>query len=163
ADCKADDAIAVRDEVLGVMRSIADDGLTDEEIRQTQRSFADSLEVPQSTMGFLDGMAGDRVMGRPARSYDEIVADYLALDGPTSAEVLTEALPTLIVCAPGTIMADQQWSPYAMWSPTTVQGRTFRPIGRRVAGLRLPSRGPVQTLTVGSDGVTWRSPEGHAQ
>ena len=102
-------------------------------------------------------MAGGRL-----ETLADLLAEYEALDGPRTADQLGRSLDNLLLCAPGDPPADGRWTRYEPWSTDGVEGRTFRPAGRSVAGMRLPARGAEPTLAVGAEGVTWRSAEGNA-
>jgi hypothetical protein len=161
ADCAADQARIVRDEILRAIDDIARDGLTADEIRRVARTFHDGLRVPQSRLGYLDGTTFDQIIGGRIETLEELIAEYAALDGQKTAEQLRGSLDTLLMCVPGETPDDGRWSSYPGWSTDVVEGRTFQTPGRRVAGVRLPARKAEQTLIVGADGVTWRSPEGN--
>jgi hypothetical protein len=154
AACRAEDAVTVRDELVAALDAIARDGLTPDEIRRATRSFRESLAIPQAVLGFLNGQAFDQVSGRPLETFEELIAEYDALDGAAAGATLAAALGTMLLCAPGD-PASGRWVPYPGWSREVLEGRTFRP-----PGLRLPGRKVAQELTVGDAGVTWRSADG---
>ena len=160
-DCAPEHATTVRDEVLRAFDAIAADGLTEDEVRRTIRSFTDNLSVPQSSLGFLDAAAFDRLVGADVQQPDELIAEYHALDARLAGTMLAEASSTMLLCAPGRLPDGPRWTTYQPWSVDIVEGRVFRPPGRRFAGVRMPSRAPEPSLTVGPEGVTWRSAEGN--
>jgi zinc protease len=160
-DCAAEHAVAVRDELLGAFDAIASDGLTDDEVRRAIRSFSESISVPQASMGLLDGVAFDRLVGARVLEPPELVAEYDGLDPRKAGDTLARASTSLLLCAPGGRPDPARWTTYEPWSVDVVEGRRYRPRGRRFAGVRVPKRAPEQSLTVGPDGVTWRSPDGH--
>jgi hypothetical protein len=135
----------VRDEILRAIDAIAVHGITADEARRASRTFNDGLQLPQSRLGYLEGTAFDLIAGGRVDSIADLTEQYASLDEPTTA---------------GDLSTDHRWARYEAWSPHVVEGRRFRPSGRRVAGLRLPARGPEPTLTVGDTGVTWKSVQG---
>ncbi len=161
ADCAPDQTTIVRDELLRALDDIARDGVTADEIRRAARTFHDGLQAPQARLGYLDGTTYDHIIGGRMETLDELTAEYAALEGQTAAEQLRGSLDTALLCVPGDTPGDGRWSLYGGWSTDVVEGRTFQTPGRRVGGVRLPTRKAEQTLTVGPDGVTWRSDEGH--
>jgi hypothetical protein len=160
-DCQADQVPVVRLQMLRALDEVANGGLTDDDVRRAVRGFRDSRKFPQAHVGFLDGLAFDHVVGAKPETIESLTAEYESLDGVAAGELLRRSLDTLLVCSPGDPPGDRQFSVYDGWSVDAVEGRRFVPAGRRVGGVRLPTRGPEPTLTVGADGVTWRSAEGN--
>jgi hypothetical protein len=154
ADCRAEDAAIVRQELLAAVDAIARDGLTEDEVRVAVRQFNDGRHIPQHAFGFLDGIAFDQVVGRELETPDQIIAEYDALDGAVAGAEFARSLPTLLLSAPGQL-PDDRFTSYPEWSAEAVTGRRFEP-----PGFRLPGRKPVQTLVVGDEGVTWTSSAG---
>ena len=160
-DCQAEHVAAVRDEILLALDSIVRDGLTADEIRRGARWYRGNLAVREAQLGFLDSITFKYLRTGTVETIEASVLEFEALDGAAAGEQLRLALESLLVCSRGDPPAGRPWAIYQGWSPSVVEGRRFVPAGRRVAGMRLPARAPEPSLTIGSDGVTWRSAQGY--
>jgi zinc protease len=160
-DCPAEHVATVRDEILLALDTIARDGLNPDEVRRGVRWYRDNLAIQQAQLGILDSITFKYLRTGTHETVDSSILEFETIDGAAAGDELGLALESLLVCSRGDPPAGRSWSSYQAWSPGIVDGQRFLPPGRRVAGMRLPPRAPEPSLTVGSDGVTWRSAQGY--
>jgi hypothetical protein len=154
-DCQAAHTVSVRDGLVRVLDDLARDGPNDEEVLREVRAFREAVDLPPSRLGFLDSAATRHVQGRRRESPAAIVAEYEALTPAVVRDQLAAAVRSLLVGSAAETPGPWPHHPYPIYSPDQVTGRTFRP-----PGLRLPGRGRRDRLIVGSDGVSYITPDG---
>jgi hypothetical protein len=150
ADCQPPDSEAVRDVLLRTLEEIARDGLTEEELRRDVRGYHDSLLVPQSAIGLLDGAALSTLQGRPVDDQEALTAEYEAVTPAATADGLRPALDTLLLASPPPTPDGHRLQPYPGWSTQRIEGREVKPAGWPLRAWKRKDR-----LVVGDEGLTW--------
>lgn len=151
ADCLDEHAAAVRDELLAVLRALAEEGPTEDELQEARAERARSASEPAEARGWLDYAAREVLMsGRPLLP-EQILAELEALTAGEVAEALAEPLSGAIVLAPTRTPRPPGFAEYGTWPYKPVHGRSFRQtplkIGRNVK------------VVASDEGVTLYSPE----
>ena len=155
AACDDAHAEEVSEELLRVVRELAADGPTPEELQRSAERVRRDLSDPAAIEPRLDAQLFGELYGRPRRTAEETIARAEALTGEECAATLTEALPTALLVVPGALA-----------------GRTpdgFKPWRRVEAPVRRPE-GPVFRekptsscqygsceIVVGAEQLYWRA------
>jgi predicted Zn-dependent peptidase len=128
ADCRDHDAVRVRDELLAVVDALAEHGPTEEELDFERRAFRRAADDPQSALGFLDQGARNLLLGAPASTRAELLAERDALTPGATAAALADALRTLLVLVPsGTGHHTPRLRPYVTVRTEPVEGVRYEP------------------------------------
>jgi zinc protease len=156
ADCLDEHAVAVRDTLLSVLRDLATQGPTAEELREHLAAFRAALAEPSETAGFVYGRAGEELVPRPAHTPEELAEGVAAVTSTSAAAAVADALGTLILTTPeGTGDTLDVFKPYPWASGRRVAGRAHR-----LRGLNLSRDMRRARLVAGPEGVTLVSPDG---
>ena len=152
ASCLDDHSARVRDELMRVVRAIAEDGATDDELARARRLYAQALK-DQEPPSRLDYECFSEFLGSPAVSEAELLAESEAVTGADVAACARSFLEQAVAVVPAaTPMPRTGW--HAPPDPATdrVEGREWTTKGLR--------RGRRTTIVVGPDALGGRWPEG---
>jgi len=144
----------VRDVLLDLIRDLAEQGATEEELRQEVEILREDLAEPSNVSGFLHFMASEHLLGREV-SAEEYLRRREEVTPAATASALQEVLDRLLVAVPSEERAPAGLHPYPMTSAAAVEGVVHRP-----SGLPISREVRRTSLTVGADGVTWRTGDG---
>jgi hypothetical protein len=112
---------------VGILRELADDGPSDDELRDNAEGLEAAASEPTELPGFLHGQVSDELIGRPINSPAELVQQRAEVTRESAARALAEAMPTLLLTTPdGTSDVLAGLERYPLWSPKRVSGRTHR-------------------------------------
>jgi hypothetical protein len=132
ADCLDKHARKVRDELLDVLRGLAEAGPTEDELDQVRVERRRTLHDPAHARGWLDYLARESILGGAAPSPEELQAELEALTPAESADVVAKALGSAIVLAPAGTPRPPEYADYGEWSKPPVHGQTFRQTPLRI-------------------------------
>jgi zinc protease len=158
ADCLDSRARLVRDEFLSILRGLADEGPTREELREQTESLRQAVSEPASAGTFTYGFASDELSGDRVLSLAELVEGRAAVRPEDAAGVLAAALRMLLLITPAA--ADglvDGFERYPLTSTKRVAGRIHRPRGLSIRGERRKAR-----LLLAPDGISVVSPRDEA-
>lgn len=155
ADCPDERIPAVRDALLAVIGELAEHGPTEAELASEATAFRRGLDDRDGRLGFLDAMTGETLLGRPIRQPDEMAELRGAVTASGARDAFAAGVGSMLLLANAEPLGTAPWSLYPAWSPGRVDGREYRP-----AGFHLPGRGPRERLLVGSEGVSFVTPDG---
>jgi zinc protease len=158
ADCLDSRAAAVRDDLLSILRSLAEEGPTLEELREGAESLRQAVSEPANAGTFTYGFASDELVGARKLTAEELVEGRAAVRPEDAAGVMSEALGSLLLTTPesagGLIEGLER---YPLTSPKRVAGRSHRPRGLHVRGDLRKAR-----LVSADDGISLISPRDEA-
>lgn len=137
----------VLDGLLDVLRGLASDGPTAQELEQEMTSFVRQYEDRDGRIGFLAVTAWDTLWGGPTFAPAELLAERMRVDQASAAAAMASALESMLVLA--NCEPVEGLNPYPSWSPSRVEGREHGP-----SGFFLPGRKPKERLIVGPTGTT---------
>jgi hypothetical protein len=158
ADCLDSRAAAVRDDLLSILRSLAEEGPTLEELREGTDSLRQAVSDPANAGTFTYGFASDELVGARKLTSEELVEGRAAVRPEDAAGVLSEALETLLLTTPEAAGAlAEGFERYPLTSPKRVSGRTHRPRGLHLRGDLRKAR-----LVFADDGISVISPDDEA-
>jgi hypothetical protein len=151
ADCLEEHAQKVCEGMLAGLRELAEEGPTDDELREDIERFRTELDDPYGIAGPLDEAARRELFGRPQRAVEELIAEDEALRPSEVASALQGALDSLLITAPfGPEAAPAGFSlPNAEHGPDQQDGLVFhekRPLRERHKRAR---------FVIGDGGFTW--------
>jgi zinc protease len=156
ADCLDDKAPTVRDGLMTILRELADDGPSEDELRDNAEGLEAAASEPSELTGFLHGQASDELIGRPIDSPAQLVELRAEVTRESAARALAEAMPTLLLTTPdGSGDVRPGLERYPLWSPRRVSGRTHRLrglYGRRELRKARAVSGPEGVSLVAPDG-----------
>lgn len=147
ASCPDERIRQVVDGLLAIVRELAADGPTDQELGQEMSAYVRQYEDRDGRIGLLAATAFDTLWDGPVRTAEQLLEERRQVDAPMAATVLSTALETLLVMA--NCEPVEELHAYPSWSPTRVDGREYGP-----AGFFLPGRRPKERLFAGPDGIT---------
>jgi zinc protease len=147
ASCPDERIRQVVDGFLGIVRGLATDGPTKQELDQEMGAYLRQYEDRDGRIALLAVTAFDTLWGGPARTAEELLEERRRVDPAAAAAALSSALETLLVMANCTPV--EELNQYPAWSAERVDGREYGP-----AGFYLPGRRPKERLIVGPEGVT---------
>lgn len=129
ADCLDKDGTRVRDELLSLLDSLAEDGPTEEELEWDRDMHERALRRPDWPFAELDFTARDELFGVEPRYKAERVRERAELTRASVAQALADALETLIVLVPdGVPLAGRRTlHDYEPDNRDVLEGRTYRP------------------------------------
>ena len=146
------DRVAQR--MLEVHDTVVADGPTAEELAADVNSMERQFEHPDARVGYLDFQAVERLLGRAPLTPDEMIRRRRAVRPEDVQAVLKGAEDQMLVASGPNNPAPERLLAYPAWSTDTIKGETYAPAGFRLFG------GPPERLTVGTDGVSLRVPNG---
>ena len=147
ASCPDERIRQVVDGLLAIVRGLAAEGPTSQELDQELRAYLRQYEDRDGRIALLASTAFDTLWGGPVRTAEELFEERRLVDPAAAAAALATALETLLVMA--NCPPVEELAPYPAWSPDRVEGREYGP-----AGFFIPGRRPKERLFVGPDGVT---------
>jgi zinc protease len=156
ADCLDDKARATRDGLIAILRELAEDGPSLDELHDSADAIEAAAAEPSEIAGFLHGQASDELSGRPIDSPAELVRQRAELTPESAARALAEAMPSLLLTTPegaGDVMSGLER--YPLWSPRRVSGRTHRLRGVHIKGDLRKAR-----MISAAEGISMISPDG---
>jgi hypothetical protein len=157
ADCLDDRAAATRDGLMGVLHELAQDGPTDDELRDDAEALEAALGETSETPGFLYGQASEELSGGRVYSAEELVEGRAEVTPVSAAQTLSDAMPSLLLTTPeGTGDVLGGLTRYPLTSPRRVSGREYRLRGLFKGELR------KARLIAGDGGVSIIAPDGEA-
>jgi hypothetical protein len=158
ADCLDSRAAAVRDDLLSTVRGLAADGPTVEELRGETESLRKAVSDPANAGTFTYGFASDELAGTRKLTTEALVEGRAAVRPEDVADVLSEALETLLLTTPESAgQLAEGFERYPLTSPKRVSGKTHR-----VRGLHLRGELRKARLVVADDGISLISPRDEA-
>ena len=117
----------VADEALEVLRRLAENGPTEDELEhERRRRRRDGSAAPElsSWLGFI---AAQHLVGAPYESVADFVAEADAVTPASAAEALRGAAERLLLIGPEEAAGVTGLTDYPLTSPRRVEGRRFRP------------------------------------
>ena len=148
----------VADEALEVLRRLAEDGPTEDELEhERRRRRRDGSAAPElsSWLGFI---AAQHLVGAPYESVADFVAEADAVTPASAAEALRGAAERLLLIGPEEAAGVTGLTDYPLTSPRRVEGRRFRPhaiVGSaRKASLVVGNEGAMVVATDGTSALT---------
>lgn len=156
ASCAAEALATVTEAFLRAFEALRDGGARSEEIDRESGAYLDQALLPGARLSFLDTTTINELLGSPHNSPADIQEEYRSVTAAGIATALVAAGHTLLVASAEIPPPDAGLNPYPGWSSTVVQGR-----GHRSPGFPFGSRDRKDRLTVGDDGVTYRTADGH--
>jgi predicted Zn-dependent peptidase len=156
ADCLDQRAATVRDDLLSTLRSLGEEGPTEEELREGAESLRRAVRDPASAGTYTYGFASDELVGAGRRTSEELVEGRAAVRPEDAARVLSEALETMLLTTPESAGGlAEGFERYPLTSSKRVSGRAHRPSGVNLRGDLRKAR-----LVVADDGISIISPTG---
>ena len=158
ADCLDSRAAAVRDDVLSILRSLAEEGPTLEELREGSESLRQAVSDPANAGTFTYGFASDELVGARKLTSEELVEGRAAVRPEDASGVMSEALKSLLLTTPEAAGGlTEGLERYPLTSPKRVAGRSHRPRGLHLRGELRKAR-----LVSADDGISVISPRDEA-
>jgi zinc protease len=141
ADCLAEHATVVRDEILAEFRRLAEDGPGAEELTAEVEARVEhwSKEAPQD-VSELDAAATDELVGARVTTRHSLIRELQDLTADSVARVVREALGTIILSAPTGAAAPVGFKRYEDRGPQKVVGHRYMTRGRRARDIPRRSR-----------------------
>jgi zinc protease len=139
----------VREALIDIIKSVAEDGATQAELDNEVQLFAEAISDPTELPGFLNFAAREHLLGERFVDVDEWLRRRREVSSQSTAEALRPGLERMLLVIPEGSEPAPGFEPMARFSPDSVAGRAYRPTG-------LPIRRDVRKtrLLVGAEGVS---------
>jgi zinc protease len=157
ADCLPEHVSAVRDQLLEVLRKIADSGPSQEDLQYEITQGLRELSDPTRHTGWMDLAVEDLLYGLEPRDPKHLAEEIRGVKGESVAQAIVAALPSVLLLLPE--MADppsEGFAPYEPVSMEPVNGQLYRPRSLGAFGLRLELSNDGITVRAGKNDATVR-------
>jgi hypothetical protein len=158
AACMNEQAQAVTDLFVNVLKAVAADGFDSSELDRVVAQFDRSHADPEAIFQSLDAAASAELFSRPVRSPADLRDELVNVTLPSARERARAALETALLTVPaGVEVRDEGFVPYPTWSPGAVGGHHYVAASQRYTWSRKKN-----TLWVAPEGVSLVTREGNA-
>lgn len=158
ADCLDERVPAARDGLMSILRELAEEGPTVDELRDGAESLEAKLAEPSEIAGFLYGQASEELSGGDVYGPAELAERRAAVTPESAATALADAMSSLLLTTPdGTSDVLSGLERYPLTSPRRVSGQTHRLRGLHVKGDLRKTR-----VISAPEGISLIRPDGEA-
>jgi zinc protease len=148
ADALDKNVMDVRDRLLSVLRGLAVDGPTDEELSREQEEVARELADPHAAQARLYSAGTAELLGDPQLTPADLLNELEQTTPASTAPALAAALDTALLVAQADDGVPDGFEPYPVKSPRPVGGKRHS-----LRGMRLRRSPDMPSLVAGSEGV----------
>jgi zinc protease len=148
ADALDENVMDVRDRLLSVLRELAADGPTDEELSREREEVAREFADPHAALARLYSAGTAELLSGPQLTPADLLDEFEQTTPASTAGALAAALDSALLVAQADDGVPDGFEPYSVKSPRPLGGRRHS-----LRGLRLRRSPDMPSLVAGSEGV----------
>lgn len=148
---------AVRREFLEIMDAYLEHGPTPDELADDIDGYERTMDDPDAVVGELERLVFNDLLGHPADTPDELLAEMRAVTTEAARAAAEAAIASAVLAGPVPDGPGGRWQPYPAWSSERLDGRRHETRARR-----FPWQKRTEQLVVADEGVTWLGGDGQA-